>query len=645
MTRLTINVVGDPLTFRPVTSSIVRESKEGNVNVVIMLFGTHYNIKMDGILQQDTSGDISGQTITVADSEVALTMQRSMGGTGTAELIGSFSSFMYFFPGLKLKGHLKLSETSHGPVVPELEGNYTFIDLLSEDKLIFRLIRDELNLRFETVEEVSGVEHIIYSENLAVGIDEIFFEFVYLEQGRSKLFTYEDYAKLTQVKTRKWIGNVTAKIGECNVSIRHKNSEEVEHTVNSDLVFLQYPEIFLKFDRDSTDRFIGHVRMFDDNNSAVEADWGQIRSRDYKFIGNRVIENGMIRVIVNTMNPVIEIWGWNIVATIPTWVKCMSIVPESTTGVQPLKVQNVIIEYFTSAQIKVEVNFGTSLYTFIMSRGDPYITMLEKAKLNFRFHSGKSRFIGDFADQANGYTAENSFEGGTPLAVAASGTVTLVGVVNLDTITVNGIVYTGVTGAKADNTEFSVDGSDTVDAADLVDSIVNDVRQGVTKTNIDLTAANVSNVVTITAKAGGIGGNLIDLASSDGGRLAVSGALFTGGADTGGTGVETLTGFTLEDNWFAVYNEDSNEDLIGWISNIINPTAIDMVFNSPDVEYKFTYPRAGNIIAIGVLSGVPTSLIGNTPTPFVVGTQDKYVKWRANEAVLAFKEAESIKRR
>ena len=111
-------------------------------------------------------------------------------------------------------------------------------------------------------------------------------------------------------------------------------------------------------------------------------------------------------------------------------------------------------------------------------------------------------------------------------AVAASGTVTLVGVLADDTVTVNNLVYTAVTGAKANNAEFSIDGTDTVDAADLADSITNDTRQG---TLDDLTAANVLGVVTITQTVTGTGGNATTLVSSNGSRLAVSGATFTGG--------------------------------------------------------------------------------------------------------------------
>ena len=111
--------------------------------------------------------------------------------------------------------------------------------------------------------------------------------------------------------------------------------------------------------------------------------------------------------------------------------------------------------------------------------------------------------------------------------VAASGTVTLASVLAGDTVTVNGLVYTAVAGAKSDNTEFSIDGTDTADATDLADSIANDNRVG---TLFDVTATSNAAVVTITQTVAGSAGNATTLASSDGGRLAVSGATLSGGS-------------------------------------------------------------------------------------------------------------------
>jgi hypothetical protein len=117
---------------------------------------------------------------------------------------------------------------------------------------------------------------------------------------------------------------------------------------------------------------------------------------------------------------------------------------------------------------------------------------------------------------------------GETTAVAASGTVTCATAIADDTVTVNGLLYTGVAGAKSDNTEFSIDTSDTAAALDLAASITADTRTG---TLNDVTAVSALGVVTITQSVVGTLGNATTLVSSDGATLAVSGAVFTGGVD------------------------------------------------------------------------------------------------------------------
>ncbi len=109
--------------------------------------------------------------------------------------------------------------------------------------------------------------------------------------------------------------------------------------------------------------------------------------------------------------------------------------------------------------------------------------------------------------------------------VKASGTVVCASVVAGDTVVVNGLTYTAVDGAKADDTEFSVDTSDTATATDLADSIDDDTRTG---TIDDLTSTSSTATVTSVSTVAGTGGNAIAQTSSNGTRLAVD-ALFTSG--------------------------------------------------------------------------------------------------------------------
>lgn len=164
----------------------------------------------------------------------------------------------------------------------------------------------------------------------------------------------------------------------------------------------------------------------------------------------------------------------------------------------------------TSVHIETENTDATNAFTY----------KIEKARKEFTALT--ALVDADFDQNIKGNT-------NVPIAVSATGTVTLASVLAADTVTVNNVVYTAVAGVKANNTQFSIDGSDTVDAADLVDSITNDTRQG---TLADLTATNAAGVVTFTSTAVGAAGNAVTLVSSDGTRLAVSGATLAGGVNS-----------------------------------------------------------------------------------------------------------------
>lgn len=110
----------------------------------------------------------------------------------------------------------------------------------------------------------------------------------------------------------------------------------------------------------------------------------------------------------------------------------------------------------------------------------------------------------------------------------ATGTVTCSSAIAGNTVTVNGLVYTAVSGVKSDNTEFSIDTGDNETAADLADSITNDTREGTDEAATDQTATSSNDVVTITADFGP-DGNSVGLASS-GATLTVSNSTLLGGS-------------------------------------------------------------------------------------------------------------------
>ena len=128
----------------------------------------------------------------------------------------------------------------------------------------------------------------------------------------------------------------------------------------------------------------------------------------------------------------------------------------------------------------------------------------------------------------------------TTEGVQASCTLTLASVLNAQTVTINGVVYTAHTNTQA-NDQFSIAGTDDEDAAALCEAINNSTTAG----SLDIVATVATNVVTVKARRGGIAGNLITVAASAA-TVTISGSqtrLINGAAPVTVTGgIQALAG-------------------------------------------------------------------------------------------------------
>ena len=550
--RLTIAPTGDPNTFKPVTSSYVRASKDGDIPIVSLFMGSDYSVAYEGTLVNTQEGNFTGNTIGVVDSELQLAVNNN--GATPAQNIATFNAYGYLFPGTKIKGHIKISETTHGTSPPPvLENMYKLVDPVSGDELQFILTRNNSTAVFKMIQIRDGAIKELSNTPLAVGVDEIYFEFWYLVNGRSKLYSFSNFGIAGHTKTRLWIGDVSAVLGEVQISARIINAEAVLKTFVSDFFQFKYFKINLRYDNIPTQEFRGQIKVFDDKNEVLEVDWARVRSRDHKFIGNRVIENGLIRIIVKTNNPVIEVYGWN---NISAWVKTQDILTDSDAGVVSNKVQVFAIEYMNKEQVKFQVGFGTTSYIIMMTRGNPYINLIDKFNKVFRTRSAKTRFALDIqigTQPAEYYALVNTYTAGSPVVRAQSSE--LIGVFTEQGFTKSGFTSSG----------FVLSGSE-------------------------------------------------------------SGSFF------------------IKDNYFAYYDQIAT-DVIGWMSFLKPPKNILVQDETGTLKYTHTNVTKGNIFAIGVLNGSPSTLIGGIPTPLVVGAQDTYVKYRGNESLFGFKQSQTIKKK
>jgi hypothetical protein len=115
--------------------------------------------------------------------------------------------------------------------------------------------------------------------------------------------------------------------------------------------------------------------------------------------------------------------------------------------------------------------------------------------------------------------------------VAANDAVTFSSFTNGNTVTVNGVVFTGETGTPSGVQQFKVGGNDTATALNFAARINNTDGVGAPPAKVFgvVTASAASNVVTLTAVEPGAVGNLYTLAISANG--SVTGANFANGTD------------------------------------------------------------------------------------------------------------------
>jgi phage tail sheath gpL-like len=114
--------------------------------------------------------------------------------------------------------------------------------------------------------------------------------------------------------------------------------------------------------------------------------------------------------------------------------------------------------------------------------------------------------------------------------VQASGTLTGTSVVATDKVTINGVDFTCVASGATGN-QFNVGASDTLTMAALAAAINASVTA---KIDGYVTASAAANVVTVTAVAYGLSGNMFTLTSADATIVASGSGFLTGGAEDAG---------------------------------------------------------------------------------------------------------------
>ena len=517
MAHISISPPGNSDTFTPLAKSYDRSSKDGPIPVVNFLIGSHYNARIGGEMSITSIGDIATDTTKIVSGKLEIAAKAN---TGTVEKIATFNSFIYFFPGVRIVGQLELADET-GVIE---RARYEFQDLATNDKLIIDLESGAANANLVLREEVDGVETDLVTQALTTPNKTVFFELDFLEDGVTKLHFLETGG----TKTRIFNGTLKADLAESKVSCRLITDHTSVETIKSDFLWIFYPNTFISYDVALVDRLKGKVRIFDTDNKSLEADWIEVFAGDHPFTGERVIENGLIRVRFRD-TPAMEVWGWDGSA----WASIGVVTPVDTDKSLSTTLHDVIFEKFNNAQTKMIVKYGIVDHIVDLRRGNPYVYISSNSK-EMRVDITKAR-------------------------VALS------------------------TDVVTDIPDFNQENTDNTNRGNPLD---------LSPTNNPFVFTDDSNVNT---------GLLL-----------------------------------LDDNWISWYDLVA-DDTIGWMAFGERPTSMSFTATSSTVMDKIEigFPKKARI-GLGVLTTTPNIIVAGIPTPFTVGVQDAYVKFRANESVCNF---------
>jgi len=153
----------------------------------------------------------------------------------------------------------------------------------------------------------------------------------------------------------------------------------------------------------------------------------------------------------------------------------------------------------------------------------------------------------------------------------AAATATLASVLVSDTLVLNSLTYTAVTGTASDNTEFSIDGDNDADAAALSAAI-----NSRDSTNVSTTTS--TNIVTIYAVT-------LDATTGDAITLTETGAIVvTGGGTLGGatSGTDVIDEVTLNGLQYSPVTDIvlNNGEFVSGVSNSADATALNNAINA-----------------------------------------------------------------
>lgn len=531
--------------FTPIDFTYKRKTKDGDISQITYLIGSHFNERKDGVVTGSTTGPMENNTTIFSGGKLELA-----GDSDVTEAIASnnatHSTFMYFYEKTRIQGNSEIAVAQVGEKTPTNKFVHrmrtTFVDLATTDELIIDLEAgnsvSNTDPEFLIKQIKGGTETTLATFTLPTGNTSIDWEIRFREDGLTKI----SYKTITEKPVVLFRGDITADIAECKVVHKFMTEEDTPtRTVKTDFLWIYYPAIFSGYDIDFDDKSKGIIKIWDQNNTETESEWLRVRTKTHKFVGERVVENGLIRMRFKS-TPELELYGWDNTSSI--WSYLGSILPENDNGDLASTLHDVIIETFTKSEAEIIAKWGILDYRINFRKGLPWVRILLNSK-ELTFKTTKARFALSANTEATNLTKWNQL------------------------------------------------GSDDTDRGNPLGTY-----QGATNPQIFTEDNNVD------------------------------------------TGLNHI-----DDNWFAFYDKLST-DIVAWIGSLLIPVTLEVEATSTSAlkEVRFGW-RQRNYINIGYLESDMVTTINGIPKGFFAGTDDTYVKWRANGSIFDMRQRPFVRKR
>ncbi len=253
-------------TFTPIDKSYERTTKAGIVPVINFLLGSHYNVRIGGEISVTSLGNITNDTLKAISGKLEIAAE-STDGT-EVEKIGTYTSFMYFYPGVKIVGQSEIQDDAVGSgPIPVQRLRYVFEDLASTDQIIVDFQGGDVNAQLVLREKVGGVTTDLVTQEITAGVKNVFWEIDFLEDGVTKFHFKEP----SGTKTRIFNGTLDANIAEAKCTVKNILDQQLTKTLKTDFLWIFYPNVPVGYNIPIlSNKTLGRIRIFDQNNTETE---------------------------------------------------------------------------------------------------------------------------------------------------------------------------------------------------------------------------------------------------------------------------------------------------------------------------------------------------------------------------------------